>query len=75
MKEPTVFQKELRLNLSGPEPNRGGERTTLTLKGKKAREEKPTGRLVHQRRERRRATERGGLGSERNRGRAREREG
>ncbi len=39
MKEPAVFQKELRLNLAGPEPSRGGERTNVTFRGKTAREQ------------------------------------
>lgn len=40
-KSPVVFQKELWLNLTGPEPSRGGERTIVTFWGKKKPGNKP----------------------------------
>lgn len=72
MKEPAVLQKESRLNPTGPEPSRGGERTTVTSRGKKVREQtQQAGLSTKGEREGREG--RGGLGTERNRGRERER--
>ncbi len=76
MKEPAVFQKELRLNLAGPEPSRGGERTNVTFRGKTAREQtQQAGLSTMGEREREGERGRGGSWTERNRGREREREG
>lgn len=74
-KEPTDLQKALKLNLAGPEPRRGKERTAVTFRGKGAMHERERQRERGRERERERVG-RAGLGqreTEEERGQERQR--